>query len=58
MLSLLDLCLDAVILTTDRKLLKDMWKLHPLILKMLDQRYIKMQYSKKYKKHFNNSLLK
>jgi hypothetical protein len=53
MRSLQEMCLDAILLSDDRQIVRDAWNYLPsMVLGLLDERYLQMQHTKKYKRHF------
>jgi len=52
MASLTDICLDNIILSNDPAIQRDIWNLPTPLLELLDERYLKMENTKKYKRHF------
>lgn len=51
--TLLDLCIDSIILSKNKQIFSEILYLPDCILRKVDDRYFKMESTRKYKKRFN-----
>ena len=54
--TLLELCMDVLILSRNPHIIKQVLTLPDCIVRKMDQRYIKMENTKEYKKRFKNQI--
>lgn len=54
--TLLELCMDVLILSRNPQIIKQVLTLPDCIVRKMDQRYIKMENTKEYKKRFKNQI--
>jgi len=52
--ALLELCIDAIILSKDTGLFREIYYLPDCLLRKVDSRYFQMEFTKEYKKRFKS----